>query len=561
MTETISQSRAQRNDIADIYPLSPMQEGILFHTVTSPESGLYMPQTAVRLAGPVDGNALKAAWQAAINRHPILRSAFYWEEHDQPFQVVFRNRPLSWTMLDWSDARGTEVDDRLHALQASNRDAPFDLRHPPLIRLQWITLGGERWILNAFFHHIVLDGWSLKQLFNEAVLLYLREIGVSTAPLPATRPYSDYIGWLKRKDRDVSLQFWQTYLDGLSDATPLLTDQSVASFERYRWDCPADLRFRLKSLCADLAITLNTLLQGALGVLMARQTGRSDVVFGTTTSGRPSDLPGATSMVGLFINTLPVRVKIERSKTIAEWLTGIQSCQASTTAHDYVALRQIQGSGKALFDTLLVVENIVTEMGADHALPFKVEGGDFDERTHFPLTIWVVPKPDSLVFFIGYSRDTVEIVSIGEMMDALAAILMDMTGAQKETLGAFVDRLPPALETTGLVTPSDPPPEHSIPATRTAGEAPLATPTERLLAAAWREILKSDELDASSNFFELGGHSLLAARVISRMRRELSVEIPVRSLFDQPVLRDLAAHIDALQQDAVRSADLVEIEI
>lgn len=561
MTEAISPANAQRNNIADIYPLSPMQEGILFHSVTATGSGLYMPQTVIRLVGPVDGDALKAAWQAAIDRHPILRSAFYWEERDQPFQVVFRHLPICWTELDWRDAGDMDIDARLTALQAANRATPFDLRQPPLMRLQWIRLATDRSILVACFHHIVLDGWSMKQLFNEAVSLYLREIGAAAPPLPAARPYSDYIGWLKRQDRAASLRFWQDCLAGTTGATRLLTGESVERFERLRRDCPDDLRLQLKEVCAALGITLNTLLQGALGLMIARQTGRNDVIFGTTTSGRPGDLPGATTMVGLFINTLPVRVTLDRQMTVAAWLRALQARQAATSAHEHVPLRKIQGSGSALFDTLLVVENIAAEVEGDRALPFRIENGDFDERTHFPLTIWVMPKADNLTFFAGHGRDTVEPASIEAFMETFVALLRDLAEAREQMLGAFVDRMSPVLNLDGLVQPGES--REAEPTFHSTVAAVVASPTatERLVLAAWVDVLKVDDLDANANFFTLGGHSLLAARVVSRLRRELSVEIPVRSLFDRPVLRDLAAHIDALKADGRSDEAHVEIEI
>lgn len=269
----------------------------------------------------------------------MLRSAFYWEERDQPFQVIFRRVPLSWTILDWSDADELETVKRLIDLKSANRKAPFDLRKPPLLQLQWIRLKEEKSILLVSFHHIVLDGWSLKQLFNEAGQLYLREIGADAPALPKARHYSNYIGWLKQQDRQAALGFWKVYLADIPGPVRLLQNGNADGFERLRWECPPALLQKLKTFCEALGITLNTLLQGALGLLMARQTGRHDVIFGTTTSGRPANLPGSTTMVGLFINTLPVRVTIDPHQTMQQWLVALQARQAATTEHEHVPLR------------------------------------------------------------------------------------------------------------------------------------------------------------------------------------------------------------------------------
>lgn len=560
MQQAGSPSSGQRNNIADIYPLSPMQEGILFHTVSMPEDGLYMPQTALRLSGRIDAAALKAAWQGAMDRHSILRSSFHWEERDQPFQVAFKHIPVSFTSLDWTDACDTDERQRLDALFAENRSIPFDLRRPPLLRVQWISTGAETSILLVCYHHIVLDGWSIRQLLDEVLVLYRREIGAVASPLPALRPYGDYIGWLKSRDRTVSARFWHDYLDGSSGPTRLLSGDATSNFERYRWACPPSLHQALKAFCARSGHTLNTLLQGALGLLIARQTDRHDVIFGATTSGRPATLAGATSMIGLFINTLPVRVVIDPAQPLETWLTGLQDRQARTMDHDYVPLPDIQGRGISLFDTLLVVENFASQSGSGQDASLKIEGIDFDERTHFPLTLWAAPQPDGLTLLVGYSRDAVEPSTIEAMVRAFTDVLSDMVQSPSEPVGRILGRMAPASSASGLAAIAGQPPAVPARVSNRQAAPGLSTPTERLLAKAWTDVLRCGPLGGGANFFELGGHSLLAARVISRLRGELSVNVPVRSLFERPVLADLAAYIDALAAPAA-AKDHIEIEI
>ena len=557
--------RLERNNIADIYPLAPMQEGILFHSVSSPGDGLYMPQTALRITGPVDRDALKSAWQGAIDRHPILRSGFFWEERDEPFQIAFRSVPIAFTALDWTGADPSTERDRLSALFSANRAEPFDLRRPPLIRVQRIRTGEDRSIMVACYHHIILDGWSIRQLLDEVLALYRRSTGNAGGALPPARPYGDYIGWLKKRERAASLRFWQDRLEGSPGATRLLAAESNGDFERQRWEFPQPLYQAVLDYGVASGFTLNTLLQGALALLIARQIDSHDLIFGTTTAGRPATLDGATTMIGLFINTLPVRVRIEDGQSLGAWLANLQSAHAATGEHDHVPLAAIQGPGVSLFDTLLVVENFATQPKRPDAAPLlKTEGIDFDERTHFPLTLWATPHQASLTLMAGFSRDLLSGETAKVLLERLGDIVAIMIRSSSADLHALLDQLPSPIIAPGLSGPGSGNTRRS----RALEQAPPSTPksatpsaTETTLVRIWTEVLKCGPLDGRANFFELGGHSLLAARVVSRLRIELCVPVPVRALFERPILAELAAYIDSLRPQETASIGHIEIEI
>lgn len=558
--------RLERNNIADIYPLAPMQEGLLFHSISAPDDGLYMPQTALRITGDVNSIALRAAWQDALDRHPILRSGFFWEQRDEPFQIAFRQIPVAFTTLDWTQADPAAEKQRLSDLFSANRAQPFDLRRPPLIRIQWIKTSENSSIMVVCYHHIILDGWSIRQLLDEVLQLYRRSAGYVAASLGPARPYGDYIGWLKTRDRPGSLRFWQERLAGFEGATRLLSAQSTASlaptsFERQRLKLPASVHQAMLAYTGRSGLTLNTLLQGALALLIASQTGSQDLVFGTTTAGRPATLDGATTMIGLFINTLPVRIRIEKAQPLSKWLETLQNAHAQTSEHDYVPLAAIQGSGISLFDTLLVVENFATaQKTEDAALPLKTEGIDFDERTHFPLTLWAVPHSTGLTLMAGFSRDVLSSETACALLERLVSILSAMLSAPETTLAAFLGEMPAPIEGAGLASPGSAVsvgarPLDSLP----PGHQPSAT--EAALAKIWAEVLKCGPLDGHANFFELGGHSLLAARVVSRIRAEFGVPVPVRALFDHPVLATLAHYVESLRTPYVTPEGHIEIEI
>ncbi|BCH62053.1 siderophore biosynthesis protein (plasmid) [Agrobacterium vitis] len=557
--------RLERNNIADIYPLAPMQEGILFHSVSSPGDGLYMPQTALRITGAVDADALKAAWQDAIDRHPILRSGFFWEERDEPFQIAFRSLPVAFTTLDWTGNDPASERERLQALFSANRAEPFDLHRPPLIRVQWISTGQDQSIMVVCYHHIILDGWSIRQLLDEVLSLYRRAADRAEPALPPARPYGDYIGWLKKRERAVSLRFWQDRLQDFAGTTRLLAGEATGQFERQCREVPKPLHEAMLAYGAAHGLTLNTLLQGALSLLIARQTGSRDLIFGTTTAGRPVTLEGATTMIGLFINTLPVRVRLNEGLSVSDWLAGLQKAHAETGEHDHVPLAAIQGPGVSLFDTLLVVENFpVQAKRTDAPALLKTEGIDFDERTHFPLTLWATPHPTGLTLMAGFSRDMLASETAAALLERLGDIIAIMIRSSTTDVCAILDELPSVMAAAGLSEGGSGDGTHLMPLKQAPSGIPKsATPsaTEITLAQIWTEVLKSGPLDGQANFFELGGHSLLAVRVASRLRGAFCVPVPMRVLFEHPVLANLAAYIDSLRPQVPPATDHIEIDI
>ena len=562
MTQAQTQLDNKRNNVADMYPLSPMQEGILFHSIADPKSGQYVPQTAMRISGAVDREKLKGVWQRTIERHAVLRSGFYWEEKDTPFQIVFKYVPLSWCELDWSGEDTSRHPGLLSELFETNRNEPFNLRRPPLVRIQWIRVGADEHILVLCYHHIILDGWSVQQLLDEVLASYCNETGhIASAP-PTVRSYGDYIGWLKKQDNANSIEFWKEYLSKTSGPTRFLRNDSASNFSRLSWNCPDDLFTAIKAFSHSSGCTLNSIMQSALALLIGRQTDRTDLIFGTTASGRPGNLSGSTNMIGLFINTLPVRITIVPDLPLSAWIADLQKRQAATLDHEYIPLREIQGSGASLFDTLMVVENFNTNSINHENLPFKTTPITFDERTHFPLTIWLTPQTESMSVLVGYNPDNLAPQDVEAMINAFTEILSNIVSNAEETVEAHLARIEQMPAGTGFATwqhqPVKDPTERSLANELNQG---AISPTESILIGIWSTLLKKGSIGKYANFFDLGGHSLLAARVTSRLRNEFAVELPVRTLFERPVLCDLAAHIDELRTGSEKETDQIEIRI
>ena len=420
---------AKRTEIANIYPLSSMQEGLLFHSLLSPRAGTYIPQVVLTLAGQLEGKILYQAWQMILARHDSLRTGFYWEQRDQPFQVVYRQLTLPWVEQDWQQLSPADQAAKLESLLACNRSEPFNLNQPPLMRLTWVQLGGDRYHLIWCYHHLILDGWSTSQVLKDVFHQYFVLSGrLPSGTLSPPRPYGDYIAWLHRQDTAAAQNFWKTVLDGWQgpQSLPMLktgpADRATTevSCSEQRYVLTVDVTQRLRAFIQGQQLTLNTLMQGALGLLLSRYCDSHDVVFGATCAGRPAALSGALAMVGLFINTLPVRVQIDPHITIGAWLQSLKAQQVETTAYDYVSLRDLQtwsNQGNPLFDCLLVFESypVATEMFQGQTA-FQVEDIQFNEWTHFPLTL-LVSEGEQLTLTAKYRPEHMAAAAITRLLD------------------------------------------------------------------------------------------------------------------------------------------------
>ncbi|HEX7332938.1 MAG TPA: amino acid adenylation domain-containing protein, partial [Pyrinomonadaceae bacterium] len=355
--------------IEDIYPLSPMQEGMLFHTLLAPRSGVYVEQQSWSYYGDLNIHAFIQAWQLAVDRHPILRTAFLYENREKPLQVVRRRAALKCSLIDWSDCSPAEQDVLLERFLNADRSRGFLLSSPSQIRLTLIRLGPQSYEVVWTHHHLLLDGWSVPVLLREVGLSYQAFSQGENLRLPPAEPYSRYIAWLKQQDLNAAEKFWRERLQGFDTPTRLGVDQdsrvqhdSKSGFGEHRIFLNSATTARLQALTRLLRVTTNTVIQGVWAFVLGQYSGEDDVVFGATVSGRPVGLSGIEAMIGLFINTVPVRVTIAGAEPISEWLKRLQEQQVEARQYEYTPLIQIQGwSGVARsqrpFDSLLVFEN------------------------------------------------------------------------------------------------------------------------------------------------------------------------------------------------------------
>ncbi|MBG0830941.1 amino acid adenylation domain-containing protein [Planomonospora sp. ID67723] len=371
------------SQLEDILPLSPLQQGLYFHAVFDEAApDVYTAQLVLELEGPLDAARLRRAAARLLGRHPNLRTSFRQRANGDPVQLVHRRVDPPWLEVSGEDP------DQVAARERARR---FDLARPPLIRFALVRLAPQRHRLIITNHHILLDGWSTPLLAAEFLALYT---GFEPPPAP---PYKNYLAWLVRQDRAAAGAAWERALSGLDGPTliaPGLEGRAPAEPGRVRAHLSEDFTGRLTAVLRSRSLTLNTVIQGAWAILLALITGRDDVVFGGTVSGRPAELPGVERMVGLFINTLPVRVRLRPDETLSGLLTRLQAEQAELLPHHHLGLAEIQrrhGSG-ALFDTMTVLENYPPDTAeAEAGDGLRLTGAGGSDATHYPLALAVVP--------------------------------------------------------------------------------------------------------------------------------------------------------------------------
>ncbi|MCI0495000.1 condensation domain-containing protein, partial [candidate division KSB1 bacterium] len=388
-------------NIQDIYPLSPMQQGMLFHSVYTPEKGVYVEHISCAIHGKVNVAAFEQAWQQAVDRNPILRTAFVWEGVDEPVQVVHKQVGLPIERLDWRKVASEQQVIQRNQFFKSHLDQGFDLSEAPLMRLALIQEADDRYRFSWTHHHLLVDGWSMPLLLNEVFSIYESLNNGKAFQREPSRPYRDYIAWLQQQDQAKAEQFWRSYLKDFTAPTPITVDRfqpgGQDDYGTERLLLSQQSSNALNDLSRQHQLTLSTLMQGAWALLLSHYSGEDDVVFGATVSGRPTDLPGAESMLGLFINTLPVRAKIAPDKSLLSWLKEFQTQLTELRQFEYSSLVQIQGWSEVprdlpLFNSILVFENYpVSESMSEKEGSFKISDFEFFSRTNYPLTVVASP--------------------------------------------------------------------------------------------------------------------------------------------------------------------------
>jgi amino acid adenylation domain-containing protein/non-ribosomal peptide synthase protein (TIGR01720 family) len=395
-------------NIAAIFLLSPLQQGMLFHSVYEESGGAYFEQLHCLIDGPLDTPRLCDACVALLQRHAVLRTAFQADVHP-PVQIVYREVELPWQEVDWRHLDQLTQQQSLDRLLADERRLGFDVSKPPLLRCWVARIGEQSYRFVWCFHHLLLDGWSLPILFRELFSF----LTMQSSDLPLRKPYQNYIEWLHQQDRDAAAAYWRGYLAGFNAPTTLPAARQAAGmtseklYDEAVFTLDESASQHIEQFASAQHLTVNTLLQSAWALLLHRYSGDTDVLFGVTVSGRDIDLPGIDGMLGLFINTVPLRRQIDDSP-VQSWLQDAQMQHQRNMRYAYIPLHQIHQDsevpkGTPLFSTLMVFENYPVETGLSLSELGGLRLADIHmvDHTTYPLTV-VASAGKTLRFRIGY---------------------------------------------------------------------------------------------------------------------------------------------------------------
>ncbi|QXJ23366.1 amino acid adenylation domain-containing protein [Actinomadura graeca] len=439
--------------LSDVWPPTPLQSGLLFHTMANePASDPYRVQCVLHLSGEVDAARLRAAGQALLDRHAALRTAFVTSAAGELVQLVLAKAPLPWREADLGDLGEAEREAAFDRLLTGDLRVPLDLESPPLLRFTLVGMGRERSELVLTAHHAVFDGWSLPLLAKDLLRLY--GSGGDASALPPVPGHRGFLAWLSSQDRDEAARAWADDLDGLDEPVMLAPDGPSGPSappgvdEDGAGQVPVPLSARdaaeLSRRAAEMGVTPNTIVQGAWALLCGRLTGRRDVVFGATVSGRPPAVPGVDEMVGMFLNAVPVRVRWAPEDSVARVLTGLQGRQAALLDHHHAGLTDVQRltGFRTLFDTYVAFESFpVDRTGlaeAGEAAGIGCTGIRLVTATHYPLTVMAMADADSrLRLTLQYQRNAFDADAASTMATRFGRILAQMAADPTRPVGTL----------------------------------------------------------------------------------------------------------------------------
>ncbi|MDB6123508.1 MAG: non-ribosomal peptide synthase-like protein, partial [Pedosphaera sp.] len=430
------------------YPLSPMQQGMMFHSLYAPRSGVNIQQVIGTLHHDLDVTAFKQAWDKVVQHHSILRASFRWEGLDEPVQEVREQVELPFELQDWSQLSGPECEEKLDAYLKTDRRRGFVLADAPLMRVAVCIENETRHRFVWTFHHAVMDGRSFGTLINEVFAQYEAIQKKQDLQLAAPREFREYISWLKEQNFSKTEPFWRERLKGFKTPTPLTVDKPKSEKLDESEYGEESIRLSEEETAAVEAfarthkVGLSTMVQGAWGLLLSQYSGEEDVVFGVTRSGRRSSIEGAEEMAGIFINTLPVRVKVAPGKSVTAWLKELRAEQNALRDHEHTPLLEIQKwsevpAGTQLFESIIVFDRAT--LNAE----LQAQGGAWKNRhfhvidqTNFPVTLFGFAEKE-LLLKIEFDRQRFEAPVIRRMLGHVKTLIEGMAANPEKLLSTL----------------------------------------------------------------------------------------------------------------------------
>jgi amino acid adenylation domain-containing protein/non-ribosomal peptide synthase protein (TIGR01720 family) len=543
---TLDRLFAQNPDLEDVYPLSPIQT--LFFSANPGGPSSAFDQWHCTLRGTLNVPALQRAWQETLRWHPILRSTIHGDRLREPLQIVHRDVRLPWRIEDWRGAAVEQQTQRWVDFLKEDRANGLSLTDAPAMRFALVRFSEDTWKFVWSVPPLLLDGWSWPVVYRDASRLY-EAISQGLSPqLEPGRNYRSYIEWLGKQPPDGAQAFWREHLAGFRAPTAFSTEtpepnghHTGASYLEHAVELSPEATNALNAAARSLRVTLGSLLLAAWSLELNRQSGAGDIVFGAAFSGRPADLRGVESIVGPFVNNLPMRVAVNDEAKLVEFLADMHAQSLRLSAHQFTPLMEIQACSEVpwkhrLFDSVVVFQNYLVDESA-RRMGSEILVSDFvgPIHTNYPVMFLVEPG-DSLRFTLIYDSRVIGRQAVERWARDLTVLLEKMPQMLKSRvadLQAYLSSPPAAPVQAKLRLRAE-----------SQNFVPPQTEMERAISGVWQGLFGLDRVSVEDNFFDLGGHSLLLVQMHNRLRETLGTEFPVVTLFEYPTVRLLARYLD-----------------
>ena len=423
------------DNVADVYVMTPMQKGMLFHSISEPRSGVFVNQIVVDIRQPFDANAYERAWERLTERHEALRTAFLWDGLDDPLQVVRETVDLDWLVLDWTSRAEGTIHKDLDDLLRDDRRKAFDLSKAPLIRHTLVRLAEQSWKIICTVQHMIADGWSMQVLLDEAAALYEADTTGEKVVLAPTFRFRDFVAWQRSSDPDAAPAFWSERLAGYREPfrleiPGLPPPPGVTGHAQHSIEFDRETTDRIRDLAATNRVTVNSLVLSAWLIVLSRWSRTRDVVIGVTTSGRPADLIGVEHAVGLFINTIPLRMTVDSAMSFFQLASSVQSEWIDIHQHETTSLADIQrwadiSPGDPLFEHIFVFENYPTQ-GRPGPVSLDLSSRHHIEQSNYPLALLAVPG-EKFELILVYDTARISVDAADSLGTQIRQILRDVS--------------------------------------------------------------------------------------------------------------------------------------
>ncbi|MBE5097604.1 condensation domain-containing protein, partial [Bacillus thuringiensis] len=422
-------------EIENVYPLTPTQKGMLFHSLMNPQSEAYFEQATFDMQGSMNIKAFVQSLEQLVQRHAIFRTNFVNIGNDEPLQIVYRNREVDFHFEDLQEMEESSREDWIKRYTAADKERGFNLAEDVLMRMAILRTNEQTYHVIWSFHHILMDGWCIPLVTHEIFETYYAIQEQREPKLSVVTPYSDYIEWLEAQNHEESSKYWNDYLGEYEGQTLLPSVTSSRENESYAsgnlvWNLGQKLTEQLKQVANSNQVTLNTLMQTAWGILLQRYNNSTDVVFGSVVSGRPSEIVGVENIIGLFINTIPVRIRCEAEESFVEVMKRNQKQAIATHAYDTYPLYEIQTQTEQkqnLINHIMVFENYPLEQQMEHnenrdETDLLIENVSMTEQTNYDFNVIVIPDEEIKMHF-EYNANVYDYASVMRIKDHFIQIM------------------------------------------------------------------------------------------------------------------------------------------